>query len=152
MCYPLEEVAAIDPPARARLAVAGVTTTRALLKACRFPVQRARLATATGIEEARLLAWTHRADLLRITGLGPLFADLLAAEGVATLAALRQAAPEGLHQRLTRRNRQVRLVRVSPPVALVRRWVDQAGRIVPWIHPDPAPGSAAPTRARIAMQ
>ena len=56
-----------------------------LLERCITPKGRKELAEATGISSKLILKWANHADLFRINGIGPQFAELLEAAGNTTL-------------------------------------------------------------------
>ena len=53
-----------------------------LLAECGGAKGRKTLAEKTGLSEARLLSWVNMADLIRVSGIGPEFSELLEAAGV----------------------------------------------------------------------
>ena len=109
-----------------RLREAGVRSTQTLLRRGGSARGRKELATATDIEEARLLEWVNHADLFRIRGIGAEYADLLEAAGVDTVPELRQRNAKALYEALVRTNVKSRLVRKLPTPEQVATWVKQA--------------------------
>jgi predicted flap endonuclease-1-like 5' DNA nuclease len=51
------------------------------------------LAETTGMEESKILTFVNHADLIRIKGIGPQFAELLEASGVDTVKELATRKP-----------------------------------------------------------
>lgn len=134
MAYPLSSLPWIDPPDRARLLALGLRTTRQLLRASATPAQRVGLEARTGISAERILVWTHRADLLRLTGLGPVYVQLLARAGLGRLADLAAwSDPRRLALRLQRVCARAAAAGTAPGVAVVHRWLSQARRVVPCV-------------------
>ncbi len=134
MAYPLTSLPWIDTPDRARLLALGLRTTRQLLRASATPAQRVALEQRTGISAERILVWTHRADLLRLTGLGPVYVQLLARAGLGRLADLANwSDPRRLTLRLQRISARVGVAGAAPGVAMVGRWLSQARRVVPCV-------------------
>ena len=88
MTYKIIDIEGIGKAYAPKLTKAGIVTVAALLKKCATPKGRAALAEATGISEKLILTWTNHADLFRVKGVGPQFAELLEAAGVDTVKEL----------------------------------------------------------------
>jgi len=116
-----------------KLRKAGVRTTDSLLKAAATRTGRRRLAKETGLPESDILSWANRADLLRITGVGSEYADLLEISGVDTIRELRRRNPERLLEAMTELNLRKRLVRRLPTEGMVSGWVDEAKALEPLV-------------------
>ncbi len=89
MAYKIDEIEGIGPAYREKLSGAGVTTTDDLLEKAADPKGRKTLAEATDLSAKLILGWANMADLMRIKGVGPQFAELLEASGVDTVKELR---------------------------------------------------------------
>jgi uncharacterized membrane protein len=85
---PIAEIEGIGDANAGTLAAAGVGTTEELLAAAGTQAGRDRLAKETGIGADLLLGWVNRADLMRISGVGSQYSDLLEAAGVDSPAEL----------------------------------------------------------------
>ena len=109
-----------------KLAAAGVVTTAQLLEKCAAPAGRKALEEATGISGALILKWTNHADLFRVKGVGPQFAELLEAAGVDTVKELAHRKAENLAAKMEEVNAEKKLVRRVPVVAEVQKMVDYA--------------------------
>jgi predicted flap endonuclease-1-like 5' DNA nuclease len=131
--YSIADIEGIGRAHAARLRKAGIRTTRALLERCRHRRGRKVLAAATGLREARLLAWTNMADLYRVRGVGSEYAELLEKAGVDTVKELGKRRPEHLVRQLTQVNRRRRLVRRLPGLKRVMRWVAAAKKLRPLV-------------------
>lgn len=129
--YPVERLDEIERSEIERLQDVGVETTQDLLAVCRTPEGRDRLRAETGISEERLTNWLHLADLLRVRGVGPQFAELLLAAGVGTVPDLAASNPDSLAAEVARVRRAQRLSRAAPPGTRIRRWVAQARSLEP---------------------
>jgi predicted flap endonuclease-1-like 5' DNA nuclease len=116
-----------------RLRKTGVRTTEALLKTASSRTGRRRLAKETGLSESDILGWVNRADLLRITGVGSEYADLLEVAGVDTIRELRRRNTDRLLESMTELNLRKRLVRRLPTDAMVAAWVEQAKELEPLV-------------------
>jgi predicted flap endonuclease-1-like 5' DNA nuclease len=109
-----------------KLRAAGVRSVNALLQAGATPKGRKELVQKTGIGDERILDWVNRADLMRITGIGEEYSDLLEWAGVDTVPELAKRNPDNLHKRMLEVNEEKRLVRRPPTRDMVARWVEQA--------------------------
>lgn len=131
MSYKIQEIEGIGPTYGAKLEEAGISTTDQLLEACASPEGRKDMAEKTGIEGARILRWANMADLMRISGVGEEYSDLLEAAGVDTVKELRTRNAENLHAKMLEVNEAKKLVRATPHLSDVEKWVAQAKDMEP---------------------
>ena len=124
--YKIEEIEGIGPVMGEKLREAGITTTDKLLEATLTPKQRKELAEATGISPKLILRFANMADLFRITGVGQEYAELLEAAGVDTVPELAQRNAENLTAKMEEINEEKSLVRRTPSLASVEKWVQEA--------------------------
>jgi len=132
--YPIEAVDGVESQHAARLIAEGVQTTGQLLKRAAHPRSRALLAARTGIPEALLLRWAHRADLMRVPGVGKLFSELLEAAGAGTLQDLGRYDAAVLTRTLSRVNESKGLARRTPTFSMVAAWVEDAEDLPPVVR------------------
>lgn len=125
----IEEIEGVGPAYAQKLMAAGVPTIDALLEQGSKAKERARLAASTGISEHVLLKWVNAADLMRVTGIGSEFSELLEVAGVDSATELAQRRPEVLQARLVEINNAKKLVRRVPTVNEVEKWVAEARRL-----------------------
>ena len=133
MGYKIEEIEGIGPAYGKRLVEAGLTTTDALLKACADPKGRKDTAGKTGFSEKQLLKWANMADLMRISGVGEEFSELLEAAGVDTVKELKMRKPDNLAAKMAEVNAEKKLTRAVPSATTVAKWVEQAKTLPPAI-------------------
>jgi predicted flap endonuclease-1-like 5' DNA nuclease len=133
MAYKIDEIEGIGPAYAEKMVAAGIANTDDLLKKCATPAGRAAVAAATGMGESTILKWTNMADLMRISGIGPQFAELLKGTGVDTVKELRNRNAENLAESMKTVNDEKKLARVSPPGATVSKWVAAAKDMDPII-------------------
>ena len=131
MSYKVEHIEGIGENYGAKLRAAGITTTRALLKACADRKGRKALAEQTGLDEKRVLKWANMADLMRIKGVGKQFSELLEAAGVDTVKELKARNPQNLAAAMAKVNEEKKLTRTVPAEKMVIGWVDQAKQLPP---------------------
>ena len=125
------DVEGVGPHYAAKLNAIGVATTERLLKVAFHAQGRKDLAEQAAIPEKLILEWVNLADLMRIKGLGPEYADLLEEAGVDTVRELRTRRPEALHLAAREINLRKRLVRRLPSLREIERWVAEAKRLKP---------------------
>ncbi len=122
---------------RQKLQSVSIKSPAALLHRGGARSDRRLLAALTGIDEALLLSWVHRADLMRVRGIGADYSDLLQASGVRTIGDLARRHPTNLVAKMMETNRQAikstrrSIVRRVPSVSEVERWVDLASVLDP---------------------
>ncbi len=122
----IEEIEGIGPAFAEKLRAADVSTIDALLEKGATPEGRSALVEATGIDAARVLRWVNHADLIRVKGVGPEFAELLEAAGVDSVPELAQRNVDNLVTALTETNAARSLVRRVPGASEVTDWIEQA--------------------------
>ena len=81
MDYKIIDIEGVGDVYAEKLVAAGINKVSELLEKCAAPKGRKELAEATGISEKLILRWTNHADLFRINGVGPQFAELLEKAG-----------------------------------------------------------------------
>ena len=133
MKYKIEEIEGIGPTYGATLKAAGVADTETLLARCAARKGRAELAKETGLDEARLLKWANMADLMRISGVGEEYSELLEAAGVDTVKELQHRKADNLAARMAEVNAAKKLTRVVPAASQVAKWIEQAKSLPPII-------------------
>ena len=124
--YKIIDVEGIGPVYAEKLLAAGITDTDILLEKCGKPAGRKALAEETGISPKLILTWTNHADLIRINGIGPQFAELLEAAGVDTVKELKHRKPENLQPKLVEINEEKNLVGRVPALKEVERMIAEA--------------------------
>ena len=131
MGYKIQEIEGIGPKLAAKLETAGIKTTDHLLKHCANPAGRKQVAEQCGISAKLILKWANMADVMRISGVGEEYSELLEAANCNTVKQMARRNPENLTQKMLEINEQKKLVRSPPTLAKVRKWVEQAGKLEP---------------------
>ena len=98
--YILSEVKGIKGKFDRKLRMAGLITTKDLLKHCRTPTARDSYSREIGIDPYLLYKWTKMADLMRLEGVGQQLAELLVLAGIDSMKALAQSKPEEIMEPL----------------------------------------------------
>lgn len=126
MAYKIEEIEGIGTKYAERLQAAGIKTTDDLLRACGNRKGRDDMAGQTGFSASQLLKWANMADLMRISGVGEEFSQLLEAAGVDTVKELATRNAENLAAKMAEVNEAKKLTRALPAASQVQKWIDQA--------------------------
>ena len=131
----MASITAVGLPTReaTRLRKNGVRTTDALLRVAATKTGRRSLAGKTKLAERDVLGWVNRADLMRVKGIGPEYADLLEVAGVDTVKELRTRNPQNLLEAMTELNARKRLVRRLPTSGMVDDWIAAAKDLDPMV-------------------
>ncbi len=122
----VEELEGIGAAYAAKLKTAGIETIEELLETGATPKGRKELEEKTGIDGKRILNWVNMADLCRIKGVGPQFAELLEAAGVDTVKELRHRNAANLHAKMTEVNAEKNLTRVVPSADQLAKFIEEA--------------------------
>lgn len=101
----IEDIEGIGPKFASQLAKANVKTISELLAAGRTAKGREDLATKSGIKVESIHAWTKQADLLRVTGMSPDWAELMIASGVDSVKELSHRVPGHLRSSMDATNK-----------------------------------------------
>ena len=131
MDYKIIDIEGVGEVYAEKLQAAGINKVSELLDKCDAPKGRKELAEATGISEKLILKWTNHADLFRINGVGPQFAELLEAAGVDTVKEFRHRVAENLQPKLVEVNEQKNICNRVPAVSEVQKMIDQAKELEP---------------------
>ncbi|WP_349360028.1 DUF4332 domain-containing protein [Stappia sp.] len=131
MSYSISEIEGIGPAYAEKLNAIGIKTTAAYLERAKDPKGRKALAEETGIDDKRILKWANMADLMRISGVGEEYSELLEAAGVDTVKELKHRNAANLHAKMAEVNGEKKLVRQLPSAGAVEKWVEQAKALDP---------------------
>ena len=127
--YDMEYVEGIGPVFAEKLKAVGIITALDLLQQGATRRGRTEIVEKTGISSKLILRWINHADLFRINGIGSEYADLLKSSGVDTVVELANRVPENLHLTMVEVNTAKRLVRQTPSLSMVQKWVEQAKQL-----------------------
>ena len=133
MAYRIQEIEGIGPSYGEKLEAAGIATTDKLLEVCGTAKGRRGISMKTGLSETVLLKWTNMADLMRISGVGEEFSELLEAAGVDTVKELKHRNAGNLASKMQEVNEVKKLTRRVPTAGQVEKWVEQAKTLPPVI-------------------
>ena len=131
MAYKIIDIEGVGEVYAEKLTAAGIKKVEDLLEKCAAPKGRKELAEETGISEKLILRWTNHADLFRINGVGPQFAELLEAAGVDTVKEFRHRVAENLQPKLAEVNEAKNICNRVPAVSEIQKMIDQAKELEP---------------------
>jgi predicted flap endonuclease-1-like 5' DNA nuclease len=104
------------------------------LKLCCEAEGRKAITVKTGLGEDQLLKWANMADLMRISGVGSEYSELLEAAGVDAVKELRMRRADNLAAKMAEGNAGRKLTRALPPEKVVSGWIEQAKTLKPMIN------------------
>ncbi len=129
MAYKVVDIEGVGAAYAEKLAAAGINKVEELLAKCAAPAGRKALAEETGISDKLILKWTNHADLIRIHGVGPQFAELLEAAGVDTVKEFRHRNAENLAIKMEDVNAEKNLVNRVPSVKELAKMIAEAAAL-----------------------
>ncbi len=109
----------------------GITTTDQLLHHCGGASGRKSMASKIDVSEKVILEWVNRADLMRISGVGEEYSDLLEQAGVDTVKELATRNAENLADKMKEVNGDNKFTKTTPSEAVVEKWIAHAKTLVP---------------------
>ncbi len=124
--YKIIDVQGIGPVYAEKLIAAGIENTDQLLEKGASAKGRKELEEATGITSKLILTWVNHADLYRIKGVGPQFAELLEAAGVDTVKELAHRNAANLAAKMLEVNEAEHRTKRVPVESEIQAMIDQA--------------------------
>ena len=131
MIYKIIDIQGIGPVYAEKLTAAGIETVDQLLEKAACPKGRQALEEETGIRHDLILTWVNHADLFRVKGVGPQFAELLEAAGVDTVKELRNRNAANLAAKMLEVNEAKHLCRRTPVEKEIQKFIDLAKELEP---------------------
>jgi len=125
----LIELEGIGPSNAGKLSAIGLETVEQLLKTGSTPKGRSDLADKAGISSGQILHWVNQADLMRVKGVGPEYAELLEAAGVDSCPELGHRRADNLVATMVVVNAEKHLTRRTPTETEVVEWIKQASKL-----------------------
>ena len=129
----IERIEGIGPVFGQKLRQAGIAWVKTLLAEGGSSAGRKAIIENTGLDAGNILTWVNAADLLRIEGVTPDWAEMLEVAGVDTVKELRNRVPENLHKKLveTRAEKARQFHSDAPDLEVVRGWINAAKTMEP---------------------
>lgn len=131
MAYKIIDIQGIGPAYAEKLIAIGITTEAQLLAAGASAKGRKELEEKTGIRGDLILTWVNHADLFRVKGVGPQFAELLEAAGVDTVKELRNRNAANLAAKMLEINEAKHLCKRTPVEKEIQKYIDAAKALEP---------------------
>jgi predicted flap endonuclease-1-like 5' DNA nuclease len=130
----IERIEGIGPVFGQKLRATGIAWVKTLLEEGATAAGRKAIVAETGLDPKSVLDWVNAADLLRIEGMIPDWAELLEKSGVDTVKELRNRVPENLQKKMEATNPTGPRGRFSPTVPdveTVKRFIEIAKTLEP---------------------
>jgi len=131
MAYKIIDIQGIGPVFAEKLIAVGIDTEKKLLAAGATAKGRKELEEKTGIRGDLILTWVNHADLFRVKGVGPQFAELLEAAGVDTVKELRNRNAANLAAKMLEVNEAKHLCKRTPVEKEIQKYIDAAKALEP---------------------
>ena len=131
MTYKIIDIQGIGPVYAEKLIAAGIETVDQLLEKAADAKGRQALEDETGIRHDLVLTWVNHADLFRVKGVGPQFAELLEAAGVDTVKELRNRNAANLAAKMLEVNEAKHLCKRTPVEKEVAKFIALAKELEP---------------------
>ncbi len=131
MTYKIIDIQGIGPVYAEKLIAIGIETVDQLLEKGADAKGRQAIEEATGIRHDLVLTWVNHADLFRVKGVGPQFAELLEAAGVDTVKELRNRNAANLAAKMLEVNEEKHLCRRTPVEKEVAKFIELAKELEP---------------------
>ena len=125
--WSIERLPGITPEQQQLLDKNQITNTKELLKLAHSPELKQALAIRLQLNQKYINKWVALADLARIPSVGDRYCGLLLHAGIISVTQLAQTPFHRLHRQIVRL--QVATLQrkdLSPPVELVKTWVESA--------------------------
>ena len=126
MDYKIIDIQGIGPAYAEKLTAVGIMKVSQLLAKGKTAKGRKELEEETGLRHDLILTWVNHADLFRVKGIGPQFAELLEAAGVDTVKELAHRNAANLEKAMLEVNEKEHRTRRVPTVAELQKMIDQA--------------------------
>ncbi len=131
MNYKIIDIQGIGPVYAEKLHSLGIETVDQLLEKGATAKGRKALEEASGISGDRILTWVNHADLFRIDGVGPQFAELLEAAGVDTVKEFAKRRADNLAAKMLEVNETKHLTKRVPTEKEIQKFIDCAKELAP---------------------
>lgn len=97
------------------------------------PAKCKTLVEATFISPKLIMKWGNHADLMRINGVSPQFAELLEAAGVDTVKQFQHLNAENIYAKMTEVNEYLHLIGRVHAISELQKIINQAKKVTPAI-------------------
>jgi predicted flap endonuclease-1-like 5' DNA nuclease len=126
MSDPISEIKGMGPELKVKLETEGIRNTEQFLQHARTAHQRTELAHKVGTTQVVIKELANRADLMRLNGVGGVYANVLEEVGVNSCKELQHRVPEHLHTMLQEALTSKKLAQHVPTLAQITGWIAEA--------------------------
>jgi len=126
MSHPISEIKGMEPELKLKLETEGIKDTEQFLEHARTAHQRTELAHKVDTTQVVIKELANRADLMRLNGVGGIYANLLEEAGVNSCKEMQHRVPEHLHTTLQEALTSKKLAQHVPTVAQITEWIAEA--------------------------
>ena len=124
----LTEIIGLDESQAKKLNKEGISSVEDLLTLSKYQIKK--LAEKTGIPAKDLDTWQEHADLMRVKGIDPEYANALNIIGVDSVKELAQRNPKKTHERFVKLDKeQPKLIKKVPTLNVVKGWISEAKKL-----------------------
>ena len=124
----IKDIRRIDKNLREKLSNYGIKTTQEILGLGSSHSGRRRIATSTGIYETRINQLVHLVNIMQIDGIGEETSDLFMEAGITSTNKLAKQTPGSLLKRLKKVNDKKKILKNSPSLNEIKKWIKEAKR------------------------
>ena len=125
----ISDLKGLQPEVKTKLEFEGIRNTQQFLERTRTPQQRTELAHKVGATLVAIKELANRADLMRLTGVGGDFSNMLEEAGVNSCKELQHRVPEKLYTSLAAIHTDKKIGHRAPALAQVTEWIVEAKKL-----------------------
>ena len=129
MIATISDLKGLQPEVKTKLEFEGIRNTQQFLERTRTSQQRAELAHNVGTTPVVIKELANRADLMRLTGVGGDFSNMLEEAGVNSCKELQHRVPEKLFIALEAIHTDKKIGHRAPALAQVTEWIVEAKKL-----------------------
>ena len=125
----ISDLKGLQPEVKTKLEFEGIRNTQQFLERTRTPQQRTELAHKVGTTPVVIKELANRADLMRLTGVGGDFSNMLEEAGVNSCKELQHRVPEKLYTALEAIHTDKKIGHRAPAITQVTEWIAEAKKL-----------------------
>src|SRR5689334_20436985 len=129
MIATISDLKGLQPEVKTKLEFEGIRNTQQFLERTRTAQQRAELAHKVGTTPVAIKELANRADLMRLTGVGGDFSNMLEEAGVNSCKELQHRVPEKLYTTLEAIHTDKKIGHRAPAITQVTEWIAEAKKL-----------------------
>jgi len=125
----ISDLKGLQPEVKTKLEFEGIRNTQQFLERTRTAQQRTELAHKVGTTSIAIKELANRADLMRLTGVGGDFSNMLEEAGVNSCKELQHRVPEKLYTTLEEIHTNKKIGHRAPALVQVTEWIVEAKKL-----------------------